>query len=341
MTLGPFFKLREEPTEGIISLLENTTLGTNGAQYRHLDTRQRIQEADQPLFLSLERHEKVLGNVTFCRRGKTWYIRYFAFDRAFQTGNNRRRENNGSSNLKKQLTTFFNEVLEGNSYGDVDSMYAYIEPRNERSKWMSQNFGFQKIATLNTQTFSRVKPEFSARLEMLNDPTEVLPLLNQTYASRRYYFDHFLTKPPYYVLRNQQGELIAAARFTKVHWEIVRLPGKTGHLLTRIVPFIPFLNRLIQPKHHHFLVPDGVVLKDHNPKVLEEFFSAVLYYEKRHVILWWMDERDSLFLAVKKKVRWGLLHHLVGVTPVDVMERRSKNASSTTGTQFVAAFDMV
>jgi L-amino acid N-acyltransferase YncA len=341
MTLGPFFKLREEPTEEIISLLENTTLGTNGAQYRHLDTRQRIQEADQPLFLSLERHEKVLGNVTFCRRGPSWYIRYFAFDTAIQTSNNRKRENKGSSVLKKQLSTFFDEVLEDNSFGAVDSLYAYIEPRNDRSKWMSQNFGFQKIATLNTQTFSRVKPEFSSRLEMLNDTTEMLPLLNQTYASHRYYFNHFLTKPPYYVLRNHQGELIAAARFTKVHWEIVRLPGKMGCLLTRLIPYIPLINRLIRPKNHHFLVPDGVVLKDHDPKVLEELFSAVLYKEKRNVILWWMDADDTLFLSLKKKVRWGLLHHVVGTTPVDVMECRSRNSSPKTGPVFVTAFDMV
>jgi len=341
MALGPFFKLREQATEEIISLLENTTLGTNGAQYRHLDTRNRIAESDNPLFLSLERHEKVLGNVTFCRRGGSWYIRYFAFAGAFQAGSRRKREDKGSSVLKQQLNTFFDEVLEKQLHGEVTSMYAYIEPRNDRSKWMSENFGFQKFSTLETQTFSRVKPSFSNRLELLTDTTEILPLVRQTYGEHRYVFDHFLLQPPYYVLRNDQGEILAAARFTKVHWEIVRLPGKMGRQLTRLIPYIPLINRLIQPKNHHFLVPDGLVLKDLNPKVLEEFFSAVLHYEKRHVILWWMDAEDPLFLSVKKKVHWGLLHRLVGTTPVDVMERRSSDSKPSSGPVFVAAFDMV
>jgi hypothetical protein len=341
MALGLFFKVREQPTEEIICLLENSTLGTNGAQYRHLDTRQRIQESDNPLFLSLERNEKVLGNVTFCRRGRSWYIRYFAFAGAFQSRSKRKREEKGSSVFKRQLNSFFDEVIEKQLHGEVNAMYAYIEPRNERSKWMSENFGFQKIATLSTQTFSRVKPTFSPRLELLKDSTEVLPLVMKTYGSHRYFFDHFLLQPPYYVLRNELGEIIAAARFTKVHWEIIRLPGKMGHILTRFISYIPLLNQLIRPERHRFLVPDGLVLKNHDPKVLEELFSAVLHYERRNVILWWMDTKDPLFISVKKKIKWGLLHRFVGVTPVDVMERRSKNAKPSTEPLFVAAFDMV
>ena len=68
------FQQRTYPTEAVIKLLESTTLGTNGAMYRHLDTRDRIKQADNPLFLSLERNEKVIGNITFCNRNDHWYI---------------------------------------------------------------------------------------------------------------------------------------------------------------------------------------------------------------------------------------------------------------------------
>ena len=47
----------------IIDVLTETTLGTNGARYRHLDTKERIFEADNPLFVTIERNVRVWGQV--------------------------------------------------------------------------------------------------------------------------------------------------------------------------------------------------------------------------------------------------------------------------------------
>jgi hypothetical protein len=74
MALSSIFKIRKEATPALLELLNNTILGTNGAKYRHLDTTSRILEADNPLFLSLERRDKVIGNVTFCQRDNFCYI---------------------------------------------------------------------------------------------------------------------------------------------------------------------------------------------------------------------------------------------------------------------------
>lgn len=341
MPLGSLFKLRQQPTEEIISLLEQTTLGTNGAKYRHLDTRKRIQEADQPLFLTLERNERVLGNVTFCRRGPNWYIRYFAFSSFLQAGENPKKEHKGSSQLKQQLSAFFSEVLEGESFDHVDRMYAYIEPRNNRSKWMGQTFGFEKVATLSTQSFSRIYPKKTLRLHIAHTWHEIASVVEDTYENHRFYFEEFISKPPYYVLKNDKGEVLAAARITRVNWQIVRLPGKAGKMLTKLIPYIPFLTKLIHPSDHRFLVPDAVYLKENDSKLLEELFSGILFEEKQNVILWWMDQQDPLYLSIRSKVHWGMLHRLVGITPVDVMERRAPGVSVGSGPVFVTAFDMV
>ena len=61
MALSSIFKIRKEATPALLELLNNTTLGTNGAMYRHLDTKSRILEADNPLYLSMERNDKVIG----------------------------------------------------------------------------------------------------------------------------------------------------------------------------------------------------------------------------------------------------------------------------------------
>jgi hypothetical protein len=285
-----------------------------------------------------ERNNKILGNVTFCRRGKTWYIRYFAFQQMLQSSNRPKETHKSNSHLKQQLRFFFDEQFQS----EVETMYAYIDPKNDRSKWMSQNFGFHKISTLATQSFSRIYPKKSARLEKTEDWNEVKSKVIENYGKHCHFFTTHASKPPFYVLKGENGQIMSCARVTKVHWEIVRLPGKFGSLLTKAIPFIPFLNRLINPKNHTFLVPEIVCVNQDNPELLDELFSAILFQEKLNLMLWWMDATDPLYISVKNKVQWGLLHKIIGVAPVDVVGRnRSGMKEKVESPIFVTAFDMV
>lgn len=343
MALSSIFKLRKEVTPEILELLTQTTLGTNGAMYRHLDTPTRILEADNPLFLSMERNEKVLGNITFCQRGNAWYIRYFAFHSLVQAGTTKKKEEKGNSFLKRELNQFFSEVFEGkHSDLPVNSMYAYIDPRNDRSKWMSKNFGFRVVSQLTTQSYSRLYPNKSKRLVKLNDWKLVEPIVHEKYGKNAYYFTAHAQKAPFYCLQDDFGEIIATCRVTRVNWEIIRLPGQFGAILTKVIPSIPFLNKLIQPKQHTFLVPEIVTAKSNDPKLIDELFSAVLAEEKLNLLLWWIDQKDDLYASINTQLSWGLFHKLVGAHPVDVVERRNPNSNyETTSPVFVTAFDMV
>ena len=338
--LSPLFKLREIHTQGIVDLLEATTLGTNGAKYKHLDTADRIKEADSPLFLSLERYNRVLGNVTFCQRGGNWYIRYFAFQSFLQGSEHKSNNPTGNSSLKNELGQFFDDVL--NSDDSVDSMYAYIDPKNDRSKWMSENFGFEKIGELATQSFSRVNPKKSSRLSKIEDWNEIAPMVRDFYGSNRCYFEAHCSKPPFYVLKDDSNQIIAFARSVNVHWEIVRMPGKMGGFLTKSIPYIPFLRKLIKPKNHEFLVPEIVWTNNNDPKLLSELFEGMLVDQNLNLLLWWTDIRNPLYSTIKAKVNWGLLHKIIGVAPVDVVQLKSKSYIAQNDEPiFVSAFDMV
>jgi hypothetical protein len=343
MALSSIFKLREEVTPEILDLLTQTTLGTNGAMYRHLDTPTRILEADNPLFLSMERNEKVIGNVTFCQRGNAWYIRYFAFHSLVQAGTTKKKEDKGNSFLKRELNHFFTEVFDGkHSEQAIDSMYAYIDPRNDRSKWMSKNFGFNVVSQLTTQSYSRLYPKKSERLVKLENWRQVEPMVQEKYGNNAYYFTTHAQKAPFYCLQNDSGEIIATCRVTKVNWEIIRLPGQFGAILTKLIPAIPFLNKLIQPKRHTFLVPEIVTAKSNDPKLIDELFSAILAEEKLNLMLWWIDQKDELYTSINAQLSWGLFHKLVGAHPVDVVERRNPNSNfETKSPVFVTAFDMI
>jgi hypothetical protein len=339
--MKPPFYLRESPTEELLDLLDETVLGTSGARYRHLDTRERVSSADHPLFLTLERTKRVLANVTFCRRGAAWYIRFFAFQGAFQTKGKGHSSEKREGVLKNQLNQFFGAALLGNVGEErVDSFYAYIDPKNERSKWMSENFGFRVAGHLVTQSYSRVYPKASKKLCKLDDWNLVSARIRQEFSKHTHYDETHISTPPFYVLLDEKGEQIAGAHIMKVRWEIERLPGKNGDVFTKVIPAIPFLRKLIKPKNHQFIVPDCVWSKQNNPDLVQELFSAILCEEKLKLILWWTDEKDTLYLTIKNKVRWGLFDKLVGAAPVDVVVLEN-DVQETSSPFFVKAWDMV
>ena len=331
-----------EPNDRIIDLLTETVLGTNGSRYQHLDTPKRIYQADNPLFLTIERNNRVWGNLTYCRRGADWYIRYFAFRSFLQAGGNAKSNERSQSFIKQSLQRFFDDAFTGKSdFGKVNSMYAYIDPRNERSKWMSEHFGFKVIGQLATQSFSRLNPKQSERLVEVNDVESITDLLEAKRTSHRYFYTAQLA-PPYYALKSKEGELLALMQHTLVHWRIERFPGRFGAVLKSVVPYLPFIGRLIQPDHFTFIVPDVLYIKDNNAELLMELFEAVLAKEMQHVMLWWIDSVDPLYIAVQEKINWGLLHPLLGVQPVDVVQRKQiEDNQNPKKPQFVAAFDMV
>ena len=340
MNIRPPFILREQHTEGILKLLKQTTLGTDGARYKHLNTEEIIADLDQPLFLSLERAEKVIGNISFCRRGTNWYIRYFAFDSLFQSSKASSRESaKGSREVKKSgLKETIGQFFEEQSAQGI-CFYAYIDPKNLRSKFMSENFGFETVARLKTHSFSRSKPKRSENLLEISDPNRIRTL-SQAFTKQLFYTDYQPKANRFYALE-KKGETVAFARVRPAHWEIERLPGRLGGLLVKIVPFVPLLNRFLVPSNHRFLVPDIVWVKDNDPKLLEELFESLLAAEKLRLILWWTDEKDPV-LQHEKQVSWGIFKRFLGNPPVDVVAKFSpENRPKSDQPVFVCGIDLV
>ena len=330
------FEFNDVITSELVQLLEQTTLGTNGAMYRHLDVPERIYQTDAPLSFSLRRNEYLLANITFCKRDFGLYLRYFAFDKRFQSAGKARQTMHKSA-LKQEIEGVFQRVTSENP-GSLDMCYAYIDARNARSKWMSEQFGFQTKAKLASQSFSRRYPKKSGRISKEIPTDEHLSLIKSNYGHYTAYFDHYLKQGEVHCLRSSDGTLMTLAKFTNVTWEISRLPGSWGGIFVKALPFIPVLRKMVQVKKHQFLVPEAVCVAGKDPKLLTEFLEGVLHMEERHTMLWWMDERDELYVQVKEQVNWGILHQILGVAPVDVVIRGDFNPKEP---MFIAAFDMI
>jgi len=318
------FVIREEPTEAIVNLLKSVTLGTNGAKYRHLNTEERLGQLIHPLYFTLERNERALGNITICRRPCGWYVRYFAFDQLFQTKSSSA-NSKGTGGLKKTIIDFF-EAAERGDLGDTpDLFYAYIDPSNQRSHFMSKTFGFQTAAKIATQTFSRITPKNSVRVRKIENREALRPIIKSCFSTRPFFFDQHTFNSSFFYGLYEQEELIAFVKIHHAKWAIDQLPGKHGKLLTKIVPYVPGLRKILHPASHQFIVIDTVWSKTNDAKQLEELMNALLFQEERNLIIWWVDQQEDVYRDVKNKVHWGLLHQINGVHEVDVVVRSKNN----------------
>ncbi len=344
MGLSNRFTIRTEATKSLIELLNRTTIGTNGACYKHLDTEIRIKDADNPLFVSLERDEKVQGNITFCKRGQRWYVRYFAFSNQKQASKNVNRGQISNSVLKAQMADFFDEVLDGKHGEAPEAFYAYIDVNNERSKWMSEQFGFRTEAQVMTQTFSRTKFKSNTQVVELTNQVEIDFCLEKVEKKHSYFVKQHAKKEPFYVIKDESGEIIAFAKVTRANWIIKRLPGLLGGFFTKLLPFTPGIRKIIKPKDHRFLVPESVWVKDNSPQVLNALFEGILSIEKRNMLLWWVDRREPLWRESRNYVNWGIVHKMTPQTIVDVVVLRKNPLKLDELRQrpiFVAGWDLV
>jgi len=348
MDIGKPFVIRVKPTEEVIRLLESVTLGSNGAKYRHLDTRDKIKQLFRPLFLSLERNNRTLGNITFSRRPCGWYVRYFAFDTAMQGVNSKKNGSSKNNFLKKELNTFFSNALNTKIPDTPSVFYAYIDPKNVKSVWMSEQFGFKSLAKIATQTFSRIKPRKQNQVKKLKDINQIKSLVEKHFKNHQFYFSHHtFNTSPFFGYYDDNDKLIAFFKSQKANWSIERLAGKSGKLLTHAIPFIPGIRKIINPKNHTFSTAETVWVDEKTKpvdrtKILEQLFEGALYEEGTNSLIWWVDHKDQLYKQIKEKLNWGLMHKVNGVNDVDLVALTKESVKFQQETPyFTTALDFI
>lgn len=328
---------KEEIDEAIANLLIETKLGSNGAIYQHLNTKERIQMLESPIFLNLKWKERALGNITFCRRSSNFYLRFFAFDQRFQSSKAKHNEAKAENTFKKQISHQLNNWFE---QGDCENMYAYIDPKNHRSMAIAHQFGFQKVGRLNTYIFARLHPKKSKQVREISH-AQLLELSSKHFKQELFYFEPIDYAPFHYYGLFRNDELLGVMRVLCVDWIIHRLPGKNAALLTNVLPKIPFLNRIINPKNQKFVAIDQVWLKTNSVTDFEELLEDVLHRQQRNLAFWWLDENHPLSLNFVKNVNLGVFSKIFGQNKVDVMVKGEFEKRTSQEPIYVNAYDLV
>lgn len=320
----------------IISLLKETVLGSpGGMRYSMQNTDERVRAYGEGLsFLALYKRGIVKGAIGLCsrttvNRGEgipSVYLRYFAIQSAYQTERapgRRRREQLvlADDSFKQKILTVIRDPQQVTGEEHFASsphvMYAYVESRNERSRNMVHQAGYEYIRSFLTIAFSRFNPKTNNNVSRLKKEEEAAMsrLLDEQYGDYCFYTDEFsFYDHKYYVLR-KEGEIIAGVGAIPAQYRVVNVPGIWGWVMMKVLPHVPFFRRLFRPQEFRYIIFNAIYCRKGSEEHLPELFEAVCAQEGYHTALTWLDDHSRLYETLRTNRKMGALNRMLNAKP--------------------------
>lgn len=339
-----------QANDDVIALLKDTVLGSEGGmRYSMQNTPERIATYGDGLsFLALYKRNSLKGVIGLCRRvisnrgtqSEATYLRYLAVQSAFQTDRapGRKGERNygatesmsgpggrrsgAAARLSGAAESFKGKILSlirepEQNEGRPHVMYAYVESRNERSRNMINQSGYEYIRSFLTVAFSRFNPKPSPEVTRLKPEEEsgMAVLLDEQYRDYCFYTNEFsFLDHKYYVLR-RGGEIVAGVGAIPARYRVVNVPGLWGWLMMKVLPGAPLFRRLFQPEAFRYVILNAIYCRKGSEDLLPDLFEAVIAEEGYNTALTWLDDHSRLFETLRTNRRMGALNRMLNAKP--------------------------
>ncbi|MBX2957146.1 MAG: GNAT family N-acetyltransferase [Cyclobacteriaceae bacterium] len=305
------------PEEGI-AFFNHTNWGSAGTVYERKNSNELIRLLKDPYLYAIEQDNTIVGTAVFCHTRplvadqlyNCYIIRYFAAGAAIQG--------------KKIIKHFAGKVMEVVREGETEkTIYVgCVEKGNIRSYKVVENAGYEKLGLLQVQAFSRFFPKGQKdieRIEQEEDKAEILNLIREQYKEHSLvHTDYLFLKENYFVIR-EQGKIVAGCQYHRVHWAINKMPGFMGKIIMNILPRLPLINKLFNPKRFEFLAFEGLYFKPGYEKTLLRLFEGLLHRENINSSLFWMAENCPYRKSIVATGHLGLLNSFVKDSGVYIM----------------------
>jgi hypothetical protein len=331
-------RVSDYANEGILDILNHAVQGSEGGlRFSLQNIGPRIAAyKNQIRFVSLYKKDQITGTVGSCFRisgqGRlrfpTSYLRYLAFQSTYQTdiGWRKRRHKDiikpekDDSFKQKTLEIFgkphlldLNDVFEG----DKHVMYAFVESKNERSRNLVTQAGYEYIRSFLTVAFSRFSPKADKRVAKLGDDekSKMESLLLEYYNEYSFFStDYSFFGDKYYVLKEGE-EIIAGVSAIPSVYKVFDVPGIWGWVMMKALPKIPYFRRLFRPGEFRYLVFDAIYCKKGHENKLGILFESVCAAEGFHTGLTWLDDHSQLYDKMRTVVKMGALNRMLNAKP--------------------------
>jgi hypothetical protein len=321
--------------EDIIALLKGTILGSEGGmRYTMRNTVERIKAYGDGLsFMALYRKGNLTGVIGLCRRMTlnrgmqydTTYLRYLAMHSAFQTVNappkSRERLSAVEEGFKQKVFSMFNDPRyftgEEHETPPPHVMYAYAESRNERSKNLVTQAGYEYIRSFLTVAFSRFNPKTFASVTRLKpeDEPAMARRLADYYADYCFYSDEFAFYDHRYYVLKKDGEIVAGVGAVPAEYRVVNIPGLWGWIMMKMLPRTPLFRRLFHPEKFRYVILNAIYCRKGYEALLPDLFESVCAAEGYNTALTWLDDHSELYQTLRANRRMGALNRMLNAKP--------------------------
>jgi hypothetical protein len=330
-------RVSDYANEGILDILNHAVQGTEGGlRFSLQNIAPRILAyKDQIRFISLYKKSQITGTVGSCFRVSgqgnlrypTSYLRYLAFQSVYQSDygwRKRKKElikhEKDDSFKQKTLEIFgkphlldLNDVFEG----DRHIMYAFVESKNERSKNLVNQAGYEYIRSFLTVAFSRYSPKHDKEvIKLREDEKSKMELLLREYYKDYSFFstDYAFFGDRYYVLKEGE-EIIAGVSAIPSVYKVYDIPGVWGWVMMKVLPKAPYFRKLFRPGEFRYLVFDAIYCRKGHEHKLGKLFESACAAEGFHTGLTWLDDRSQLYDKIRTVVKMGALNRMLNAKP--------------------------
>lgn len=295
-----------------ISLLKQTTYGTEGIRYRQTGQEDKLYQLHNPRFFQLYIRQILIGFYCLDQRPvgfpsasfSGYYGRYLAVKDDYQ--------GKGFGQLLK--STAINYLTQSAPLPHL--FYSFIEEKNTRSMKASLKDSFVSVAQFKTYMFRRFSPKVDSRFHIasLVDPAKALRLVQRQFA--HYGFQNFIniSYQNHYFTLEENGQVLAGVQANPIIWKLVQIPGMLGPIIRYVVPAVPGLRRFFNPSRQSFVVLEGVYVDKNRPDMLPILLESVLAHFKIHTAMWQIDEKDPMMELIKGQKMGMLSQFQPGVT---------------------------
>jgi len=305
------------PVEAM-EFLDRIAWGNDGAVYEHKNTEEHIRLLHKPTLMAIHEQDKIQGTAVFCntmvaagnKQYNCYYIRYFASSKEIR----------GKGVMKK----YGIKVMESVRDDEIEKtiFFASIEKGNKASYRTVESAGYENIGMIKTNGFSRYFPKTNKNQEQVTTDVlrkEVLALLKKQYEEHALVqFNSIFLHDNYFVIR-ENDEIVAGCQFHRAHWVINKMPGMVGKIMMNVVPLIPVLNKIFNPKRFEFLAFEGIYVKPGYENKLMDLFEGLLAKEKLKSAMYWMGESCPMRKRIQEKGQSGLIHSFIKDSDIFIM----------------------
>ncbi len=326
-----YIHIVHEADDQLIELLEENRIGTpeKSMVYKHHDVRTKVSGVPNPYFANLSIRNRLYGTICLSKRtvyncgiaSEAFYLRYFTFRESTRAQNPKDRNKRKSSLVREDVKKLMDG--KGLDFHDPLFLYAYVDQSNIRSKRLIDEFGFKKISDFQVIPFSRLwtRNNNSVKVAAKTDFENIRNILIETYQFEQLVSFENLFKNGRYFYIIENGKLVCGAQAIPDQWEVLELPGASGKILLNIIPRIPFIKRLFDPKYK-FVFLESVFCRDGHERKLQILFESILSYHNLYSAIICLDRKSKLYSQVKQN-NMGLTHKLQGEKTIDVVVKTS------------------